>query len=73
VPIVLKSGSLNLLETSQPAQAGNGTALRFLMNFGDIKLELLRKNIPCKFRVAAIPTTKENLQKNRKPLQLIAL
>jgi len=29
VPIVLKSGSLNLLEPSGPAQACNGTAVPF--------------------------------------------
>jgi len=29
VPIVLKSGSLNLLEPSGPVQACNGTALPF--------------------------------------------
>jgi len=32
VPIVLKSGSLNLLETSGPVQACNGIALPFTIN-----------------------------------------
>jgi len=36
VPIILKSGSLNLLEPSRPAQACNGIALR----------DLYRHNIP---------------------------
>jgi hypothetical protein len=31
VPIVLKSGSLNLLESSGPVQACNGTALPFYL------------------------------------------
>jgi len=33
VPIVLKSGSLNLLKPSGPVQACNGTALHFLFTF----------------------------------------
>ena len=33
MPIVLKSGSLNLLEPSKPAQACNGIALPFILNF----------------------------------------
>jgi len=32
VPIVLKSGSLNLLELSRPGQACNGIALRIVIN-----------------------------------------
>jgi hypothetical protein len=37
VPIVLKSGSLNLLETSGPVKACNGIALTFY-SFADILL-----------------------------------
>jgi len=33
VPIVLKSGSLNLLEPSGPVQACNGIALPFLLYY----------------------------------------
>jgi len=33
VPIVLKSGSLNLLEALGPVQACNGIALPFMKNF----------------------------------------
>jgi len=37
VPIVLKSESLNLLETSGPVQACNGIGLPFLLNVEVIK------------------------------------
>jgi len=36
VPIVLKSGSLNLLEPSGPVQACNGIALPFLLLLNDL-------------------------------------
>jgi hypothetical protein len=37
VPIVLKSGNLNLLETSGPVQACNGTALPLPLPLTSIK------------------------------------
>ena len=36
VPTVLKSGSLNLLESSRPAQACNGIALPYLLHYSYI-------------------------------------
>jgi len=43
VPIVLKSGSLNLLEPSEPVQARNGTALAFFNITGKTAVQITKQ------------------------------
>ena len=49
MPIVLKSGSLNLLEPSGPVQACNGIALPlvYLLGLEEATFASLRVTVPC--------------------------
>jgi hypothetical protein len=49
VPIVLKSGSLNLLEPSGPVEACNGIALLFYLHGGTMAGSSKKYNTPLRF------------------------
>ena len=63
MPIVLKSGSLSLLELSGPVLACNGIALSFTFVFGDGRVLILVARPACRHLVTSVRLYLEFYQK----------